>query len=125
MATGIGAGHEVIVVWADCLNRARVLLGFHRGHAVVAGCAAPHAHALSIPHSTIPGILGSVDQKEKVRENRLRRVAARRGFDLHRTRRLDHQAADYGTYTLKPHKRGKPKVFEDIDAVERFLAGEP
>ena len=41
-----------------------------------------------------------MDQDQKVRENRLRRMAARQGYKLVRTRRLDHRALDYGTYKL-------------------------
>ncbi len=37
---------------------------------------------------------------DKVRENRLRRVAERRGLRLMRSRRRDPNAWDYGTYQL-------------------------
>jgi hypothetical protein len=37
---------------------------------------------------------------EKVRENRLRRVAERQGFALHKPRRRDTRALDYGEYWL-------------------------
>jgi hypothetical protein len=37
---------------------------------------------------------------EKVRENRLRRMAERQGYQLTRTRRRDPRAIDYGSYTL-------------------------
>lgn len=59
-------------------------------------------------------------ENPKVRENRLRRMAARQGYRLHKTRRIDQRATDYGTYQLTPAK-GKPKDFESIDAVEEFL----
>lgn len=36
----------------------------------------------------------------KVRENRLRRVAARQGLFLSRRRRRDHNALDFGRYAL-------------------------
>jgi hypothetical protein len=36
----------------------------------------------------------------KVRENRLRRMAERQGYQLTRTRRRDPRALDYGLYTL-------------------------
>jgi hypothetical protein len=36
----------------------------------------------------------------KVKENRLRRVAARRGFRLEKSRRRDPAAIDYGGYML-------------------------
>lgn len=37
---------------------------------------------------------------EKVRENRLRRMAARQGLVLTRSRRRDQRALDYGMYWL-------------------------
>lgn len=37
---------------------------------------------------------------EKVRENRLRRMAARQGLVLHKSRRRDPRAVEYGTYML-------------------------
>lgn len=62
----------------------------------------------------------SMDQTEKVRINRLRRKAVRQGYQLRKTRRMDPDATDYGTYTLTPEK-GKPKTFASIEAVEEFL----
>jgi hypothetical protein len=41
---------------------------------------------------------------DKVRENRLRRVAARRGLHLEKSRRRDPNAFDYGTYWLIDHR---------------------
>jgi ActR/RegA family two-component response regulator len=38
--------------------------------------------------------------EDKVRENRLRRVATRRGFSLVKSRRRDRQAIDYGGYMV-------------------------
>jgi hypothetical protein len=46
--------------------------------------------------------------------------AWRQGYRLHKTRRVDPRATDYGTYQLIPEK-GKAKDFESIDAVEKFL----
>jgi hypothetical protein len=40
------------------------------------------------------------DPEEKVLENRLRRVAARRGLRLEKSRRRDKNAVDYGKYML-------------------------
>ena len=37
---------------------------------------------------------------EKVRENRLRRAAERQGLFLHKTRRRDPRAIDYGLWML-------------------------
>ena len=66
------------------------------------------------------GTLAGMDQDEKVRINRLRRMAARQGYQLHKTRRVDPRATDYGTFTLTPAK-GRPKAFASIDEVEQFL----
>jgi hypothetical protein len=41
-----------------------------------------------------------MDNTEKVRENRVRRAIARRGFQLVKTRRRDPNAWDYGTYMI-------------------------
>jgi hypothetical protein len=41
-----------------------------------------------------------MDQEVKVRENRLRRIAERRGFRMEKSRRRDKQAVDYGGYML-------------------------
>jgi hypothetical protein len=41
-----------------------------------------------------------VEQDEKVRENRLRRMADRQGLRLEKSRRRDPRAIDYGMYTL-------------------------
>lgn len=38
--------------------------------------------------------------EDKVRENRLRRVAARQGYLLQKSRRRDERAVDYGGYML-------------------------
>ena len=61
-----------------------------------------------------------MEQPDKVRVNRLRRKAARQGYELHKTRRIDPDARDYGTYTLVPEK-GRPRTFASIDEVEKFL----
>ena len=65
-------------------------------------------------------LFGMEQEDSKVRVNRLRRMAARQGYKLHKTRRVDPRATDYGTYTLAPDK-GKPKDFASIEAVEEFL----
>lgn len=41
-----------------------------------------------------------MDTPTKTRENRLRRVAERRGLTLQRSRRRDPHALDYGTYYI-------------------------
>jgi len=57
---------------------------------------------------------------DKVRVNRLRRKAARQGYSLRKTRRVDPDASDYGTFALVPEK-GKPRTFASVDEVEAFL----
>lgn len=42
----------------------------------------------------------SRDGADKVRENRLRRMASRQGLALVKSRRRDPRALDYGTYCL-------------------------
>jgi len=42
----------------------------------------------------------SMEPAEKVRENRLRRMAERQGLRLEKSRRRDPRAIDYGTYQL-------------------------
>jgi hypothetical protein len=67
---------------------------------------------------------------ERVRENRLRRVAERRGFVLSRSRRRDPLAVDYGTYTLfrkaDGHPVGLALVIDEVEALlvtSRHLLG--
>jgi len=55
----------------------------------------------------------------------LRRMAERQGLQLHKSRRRDPRAIDYGEYWLTagadlvPHTRGK-----GLDGIERYLKGE-
>ncbi|MGI8681150.1 MAG: hypothetical protein ACR2JO_03250 [Mycobacteriales bacterium] len=67
---------------------------------------------------------------EKVRENRLRRMAARQGLSLSKSRRRDPRALDYGAWTVGTERVGKSwrgselLVSDlDLDGVEAFLAG--
>ena len=41
-----------------------------------------------------------MENAEKARENRLRDWAKRQGYELHKSRRRDPRAKDYGTYRL-------------------------
>lgn len=61
-----------------------------------------------------------MDEDPKVRERRLRRMAARQGYKLVKSRRRDPRATDYGACELVPEK-GKPRAFKSIDDVEAFL----
>ena len=64
---------------------------------------------------------------EKVRENRLRRAAERQGLFLHKTRRRDPRAIDYGlwmlvdaaTNTVAAH--GAKHEWLTLDEVEEYL----
>lgn len=65
---------------------------------------------------------------DKVRENRLRRMAARQGLTLHRSRRRDPRALDYGGYWLVDQQRnavvygwGTAGAEGGLDDIERFL----
>lgn len=61
-------------------------------------------------------MLYGMDQEEKVRENRLRRMAARQGYKIHKSRRRDPLATDYMTYRLS---RGaavtKPLTLDELE----------
>jgi len=67
---------------------------------------------------------------EKVRENRLRRMAERQGLRLEKSRRRDPRALDYGTYCLWDEAAHTQVVVTDhwlrltLDDVERYLAGD-
>jgi hypothetical protein len=73
-----------------------------------------------------------VEGEEKVRENRLRRMAQRQGLALVKSRRRDPRAIDYGAYMLvDPHNSnavvagsGPVGPDLDLDAVEAFLTDE-
>jgi hypothetical protein len=60
---------------------------------------------------------------DKVRENRIRRVAQRRGLKLLKSRRRDTHALDYGLYMLiQPDKNASVTGdFASLDAVEEWL----
>ncbi|MFD9632833.1 hypothetical protein [Streptomyces violascens] len=61
--------------------------------------------------------------EEKVRENRLRRMASRQGLTLRRSRRRDRRALDYGLYWLAQADGMQVTASEGItlDEIERFL----
>jgi len=59
---------------------------------------------------------------EKVRENRLRRMARRQGYTLTKTRRIDQRAIDYGTYRLLSAKGNTPSRLLTLDEVEKRLS---
>jgi hypothetical protein len=64
---------------------------------------------------------------QKVRENRLRRIASRRGVTLTKSRRRDPRAYDYNTWSVDDHrlKNGVATVEFgwQLDDVEAWLSG--
>lgn len=63
-----------------------------------------------------------MDTAEKVRENRLRRMAERQGKLLRKSRRRDPRAIDFGTWSLvDPQHNVLLAQSDDLDQVERWL----
>jgi hypothetical protein len=63
--------------------------------------------------------------EDKVRENRLRRMAKRRGYILRKSKRRDPEALDFGRYWLIDPSCGG-SVYSDewgveLDAIEAWL----
>lgn len=89
-----------------------------------------------IGYGIMRGISSRTDRRgavDKVRENRVRRAVARRGYHLEKRRRRDVRAWDYDSYQIRdPHTDAI--VFADwstdqgyglsIDDVEGWLAGD-
>jgi hypothetical protein len=71
-------------------------------------------------------------RSDKVRENRLRRMAERQGLELQKSRRRDPRAIDYDRWLiLDPHTntivagtKGTPRHGMTLDAVEAYLTGD-
>lgn len=80
--------------------------------------------ALSIRGGISGGTLAGMDTATKVRENLARRAVARRGYELHKARRRDRAAFDYGSWTITDPATGT-LVFAapDLAAVEAWLNG--
>jgi hypothetical protein len=62
--------------------------------------------------------------REKVRENRIRRMAERQGYRLVKSRRRDHRALEYGNYWLHNERHvgvlgGRRGV--SLDDIEEYL----
>jgi hypothetical protein len=76
------------------------------------------------------GMLRGMDNAEKVRENRLRRVAERRGLRLLKSRRRDPGALTYGRYFVETQDGKVPNGYATVrgftlDEVEQRLSAEP
>lgn len=70
-----------------------------------------------------------MEQDDKVRENRLRRMASRQGLRLVKSRRRDQRALGYGGYMIVDADNvvvageiDSPQAL-DLNAVERWLTG--
>jgi hypothetical protein len=66
----------------------------------------------------------TMEQAEKVRENRLRRAAERQGLLLKKSRRRDPRAYDYGVYWIvnaRLNTLESPESGMSLDDVEAFL----
>ncbi len=73
--------------------------------------SAPAGNLASITQGIASGILSSMTaSRDKVRENRLRRMAERQGIRLEKSRRRDPHAIDYGTYSLIDATTGVPII---------------
>ena len=60
--------------------------------------------------------------KERVRENKVRRIAQRRGFRVERSRRRDPQALDYARYWLiRVEDKEEMLSRVELDDVEEWL----
>lgn len=73
-----------------------------------------------------------MSDEKRVRENRLRRMAARQGLRLVKSARRDRYADGYGTYGLVGALDGEPRAGDarsgygmDLDAVEQHLRSRP
>lgn len=94
------------------------------------------ALAAAAAEMTDPALSSAVKaDADKVRENRLRRMAQRQGYRLVKNPRRDTRAADYGSYMLVDAATsglvadfgwdhvGFPEGSSHLDDVERYLTG--
>jgi hypothetical protein len=61
---------------------------------------------------------------DKTRETRLRRMAERQGLAIHKSRRRDPRALDYGRWWVV-HPDERYVELTDIDALEQYLLTAP
>jgi len=75
----------------------------------------------------------TMSDEEKIRENRLRRMAERQGLKLEKSRRRDPRAWDFGTYqlvdpytnTIVAHNFATGRGYGlSLDEIEEYLAPE-
>lgn len=75
-------------------------------------------------------IIPGMEQGEKVRVNRLRRMASRRGLRLVKSPQRDRGGLEYGRYRIETLggslpsgiEAGRRYAFASLDEVERYLA---
>jgi hypothetical protein len=67
----------------------------------------------------------AVEHDDKIRENRLRRMAARQGLRVTKSRRRDPRALDYGKWRVVDARNmlQGPEQGMTLDELERFLTG--
>jgi len=74
----------------------------------------------------------TMSSTNKIRENRIRRMAQRQGLQLTKTRRRDERAIDYGGYILVndryfcvfgTHNSGR--AMASLEEIENYLTSEP
>lgn len=99
------------------------------------GAQSASSMASGIVSGTVSGMASNILQEdamsdaEKVRENRLRRMAERQGFALTKSRRRDPRATDYGmfmiinaqTNTVVTGTEGTGRPNMSLDDVEQWL----
>lgn len=85
---------------------------------------------LPLPQTDTPGSEESAQTADKIRENRLRRIAARQGLTLRKSPRRDSHALGYGTYMLADSVTRRVVTMDwnlpggyglDLDAIEEVL----
>jgi hypothetical protein len=83
-----------------------------------------------LPQTDTPDSEESAQTTDKIRENRLRRIAARQGLTLRKSPRRDPHALGYGTYMLADSATRRVVAMDwnlpggyglDLDAIEEVL----
>jgi hypothetical protein len=84
-----------------------------------------------LPQTHLPGSEESARTTDKIRESRLRRIAARQGLTLRKSPRRDPRALGYGTYMLADSTTRRVVAMDwnlpggyglDLDAIEEVLS---
>jgi hypothetical protein len=84
-----------------------------------------------LPQTHLPGSEEAAQTADKIRENRLRRIAVRQGLTLRKSPRRDPRALGYGTYMLANSTTRRVVAMDwnlpggygfDLDAIEEVLS---